>query len=66
MRIKKLKNYLSGIKRRYFPSDSCAFERMGGLIIFIQIISVVGHMRKKIAKALQTPALRLGGICPES
>lgn len=65
VRIKNLANHLSGTKIRYFPSYSCTLERMGGLIIFIQFISVLGHMRKKIAKTLQTLAIRLGGICVE-
>lgn len=52
-------------QKRDFPSDACAFERKGGLIIFLQFISFVGHLRKRIAKTLQTPAVRLGGICPE-
>lgn len=36
-----------------------------GLNDFVQLISIMGQMRKEIEKTLQTPVGRLGRIYPE-
>lgn len=66
VRIKKLKNQLSETKETWdFPGDSSAFERKRGFNDFLQFINIMGQMRKKIAKTLQTPVGRLGEIYPD-